>query len=100
MKYYIYRLSGQNTSTNDHTFGNLRKRGLGGLIPEDHPHRLEYMSKFPDYQTLYIETVEVLYPHQVNDWDVIWTRDFSISHNAYTYLVNRLLTVRSEWSRK
>ena len=99
MKHYIYRLSGQNTSTNDHTFNNLRKRGLGVLITETHPHLLEYTTEHSDYQTLYIETQPTENPDLVSDWCVGWTREYSISHNAMITLVNRMIDVRAEWSR-
>ena len=85
---YIHRLPGGAT-----------KRGLDVLIRDDNPHLLAYLARFPISQCLYIKVVDT--PERLVKRDCVWrTRDWSPMYNVNVTYLNRLLTVRNDWSKK
>ena len=93
---YAVRLPGSGGS--DAYLDNLRKRGISGLITRDNPVMSAYLKKHPD-QTFYIEVGEGR-AELVLDWELGQVREYSAFRNLLGGLAKRLLTVRTEWSRK
>jgi hypothetical protein len=94
---YAVRLPG--SGGGDAYLDNLRLRGISGLITRDNPVLDAYLRKHPDYQTFYIEVGEGR-AELVKDWELGHIRDYSAFRNLLGGLAKRLLTVRTEWSRK
>jgi hypothetical protein len=96
--YYIYRLA--TSSGQPKGVEMLDARGLATIFTKDHPEVAAYLKKHPGNQCLYLEAGEGN-PKHVTKEEFYWLR------GCYSPLmclnprdVRRLLTVRTEWSRK
>ena len=72
---------------------------LSGCFSENNQHRLKYMAKHPDYKTLYIH-IGNGNPKHIKHFEVAENRNYSPMFNVVVVPMRRLLTVRSNWSRK
>jgi len=92
MKFYAYRLEGGGRAA-------LRARGLAALVPETNQHRLQRQEAIDGADSLYSLVGEVLRPELISEDDIQSTRQFSPSFYLHAQLIQRLCSIRDEWSR-
>jgi hypothetical protein len=96
---YFYRLSGANGHQTHKSLRNLTVHGLEALFTDQHPKMADYIAKHGLKQSLYIAAGEGR-AETVNGEDCFFLREYSTGFTLIGQLVSRLLTVRTEWSRK
>lgn len=90
---YIYRLANGSKSPRG------LAAGLNGVVPITHPRMAAYVQKHGLKQSLYLPVGEGR-AELTSGTDVHSTRDYSPMFNAVPLIVRRLLTIRTEWSKK
>jgi len=95
--YYIYRLA----TSSGHPSGvaKLTARGLGTIFTKDHPEVGAYLKKHPGSQCLYLAVGDGN-PNHVKPDEMYQLRQYSPLMCLNPRDVRRLLTVRTEWSKK
>ena len=97
---YFYRLFGGGGGSNfEQAFNALNKRGLAGLVNDNHPEVVSYNQIHGVPNSLYIG-IERELTKFVSDRDVMNTRTHSVRLHANKHLITRMIDVRTEWSKK
>lgn len=96
-EWFIYRL----TSSGGAPIGKQHQinRGVCGLISPEHEELRAFIDRVGSKQTLYI-SVGVGEKRFVSNDCVYDTRVYSAMHNVSVPLVKRMLSIRTNWSKK